>query len=257
MRQEFSDEELQGAGILSSEKTKSSTTQGTQSHRVDLTERLKLKPAFNNPASEERKPGEETDQEDTESSTGTKTQGAGKTSATFSDGKGEASEETQEGFEGFAKNIEDQLSSEDAIEIAEMIVSIGNIGRMVFLPGLYEGFMYPGQERNDIRDVVRRSIINKQTVPSIDPETGFNDYDKELYAKWPKLQAVIQNVSFTEPEIKTLAKYLARQIGEMTVSVWVNKHMWLLYWLYLETLHAKDIVGARAQGWFNKKFSGK
>jgi hypothetical protein len=250
MRESFSDEELGTPA-----NTNTSTTPGN--HRVDLSERLKLKPAFNNPSSEntESSTTKETDPEQTETTSGTDGAGASASSATFDDGGGAPDDEKK--FEDFADKIEDALSAEDAIEIAEMFVSIGNIGRMIFLPGLYEGFCYPGQERNDIRGVIAKSIENeKRSVAGnkVEPDEGFNDYEKRLFKKWPKFRASVENVSFTEPEIKTFAKYLAREIGEMTVTVWVRKHMWLLYWLYLETLHAKDIVGVRAQDWFSKKF---
>src|SRR5690606_31049949 len=115
--------------------------------------------------------------------------------------------------------------------------------------------MCPGQARHGIRDVIRRSIDNKKA--NKDPQEGFNDYDKELYAKWPLLQDSIQNVSFTEPEINTFAKYLARQIEDMTISVFVNKYMWVFYWLYLETKHSKGVIEGRAKGFIRRKFGIK
>jgi hypothetical protein len=165
--------------------------------------------------------------------------------------QGPQSENTDD-FEEFEEKVHKTLKDTDAVEIAEMIVSVGNIGRVVFMPGIYEGFMYPGQERNDIRDIMRRSYENEKN--NEEPDHGFNNYDKRLFNKWGKLQDSIQNISFTEPEIKTLAKYLARQIGEMSVAVWMEKYMWLLYWIYLETKHASPIIGGRSSDFFAKKF---
>lgn len=209
-----------------------------QKHVVSLKDRLKQSAALNKPVEEKKEPEQQAQQQ-----------------TTTEQPKPNAEEpkvEESATFDDFEKKVNEKLNETDAVEISEMIVQIGNIGRLFFIPGIYEGLMFPGQERNDIRDVVRRSIENeKQNKPQ---DEGFNNYDKRLFAKWPKLQGAIENVSYTEPEIKTLAKYVARQISDMTVSVWLHKHMWLLYLLYLESLHAKNIIGGRADDFFKKKF---
>lgn len=224
-----------------------SLQQGTyESRKVSLLDRLKgpdpVKPKNETPEGDtsdkdfkERKPDTETD-----AVPGSENNADGKAADTFED---------------FEEKVYNKLNDTDAIEIAEMIVQVGNIGRMVFIPGMYEGFMFPGQERNDVRDVVRRSIDNEQK--NLAADNGFNNYEKRLLGKWGKLQEAIQNVSYTEPEIKTFAKYLAREISDMTVSVWMQKHMWLLYWVYLESKHAKNIIGGRANDFFMKKFGNK
>lgn len=216
-----------------------------ESRRVSLLDRLTSSAKKSTPEPETKKPEVDTVIEEDNTSADDKGKSAGDSGS---------APKTESDFEEFENKVHEKLKETDAIEIAEMVVQVGNIGRMVFLPGMYEGFMYPGQERNDIRDVIRRSIENEKAGKARDD--GFNPYDKRLFAKWDKLQEAIQNVSFTEPEMKTFAKYLAREISDMTVSVWMQKHMWLLYWLYLESKHAKAIIGGRANDFFQKKFGG-
>ncbi len=236
---------------------------GTDTQFVDLSERLKKKVvAANEPAPEKN---EQTSATVEETAPGTEEKpGAdqGAAEACTATTPGSATFDGEDGFDKFAKAANEKFSEADAIEIAEMIVQFGNIGRIIFLPGIYEGLMYPGQERNDIRDVMRRSVENEKKVEGREATfeeitKGFNGYDLRLYAKWPLLRKASENVSFTEPEIKTFAKYLAREIGEMTVSVWMQKHMWLMYWLYLETKHASTIIQGKASDFMSKKFGLK
>lgn len=219
---------------------------GEQNHRISLADRLKQK-AFMQTESEKK----EEPEAQTETTTGSKEPGKKEVdgSGTFEDGGDENG-----GFEKFVEKVEEKLSQEDAMEVAEMLVQMGNIGRMFFLPNIYEGFMFPGQERIDVRAVTAKAVENEKENKA--PDEGFNNYEKRLYAKIPKLREAIENTSYTEPEIKTLAKYVAREIQDVGVSKWIHKHMWLLYLLYLETKHAKNVFQGRANDFFTKKFGG-
>ena len=81
-----------------------------------------------------------------------------------------------------------------------------------------------------------------------------NKYEKRLFAKWEALEKSVQGISYTEPEIKTFAKYLGRQIQDMGVGAFMGKYMWVFYLIYLEISHAQNIIGSRAGDFFLKKF---
>lgn len=150
-----------------------------------------------------------------------------------------------------AKRIE-ELVTENPEELAEILVELGNVARIIWGPGLYEGLMYPGQERNDVREVIRKSIINEKDNKT--PTEGFNNYEKRLYDKWPKLQEAIQNISFNDEQIKKLAKYIGQDIARVGVPQWVNNHRWVFYWIALEMSKSKNIIQGRAGDMFAKKF---
>lgn len=159
--------------------------------------------------------------------------------------------ETDDPEEEAARKIEEVLM-ENPEELAELLVELGNVVRIIFGPGIYEGLMYPGQERNDIRGVIAKSIANeKDNKP---PTEGMNNYEKRLYEKWPKLQESIQNISFTEEQVKKLAKYMGQDIARVGVPEWIDKHRWVLYWVSIELGKSRNIVQGRVSDAFAKKW---
>lgn len=222
-------------------------------YRVSLLERMQMPARTHHqeqtisPAENGAEPAPEQETEkpvtnNSESSEGTANQEA---SATFE-------EEPNDNFEDDAAKRIEELVTENPEELAEILVELGNVARIIWGPGLYEGLMYPGQERNDVREVIRKSIVNeKDNKP---PTEGFNNYEKRLYDKWPKLQEAIQNISFNDEQIKKLAKYIGQDIARVGVPQWVNNHRWVFYWIALEMSKSKNIIQGRAGDMFAKKF---
>jgi hypothetical protein len=214
-----------------------------EDYRVNLLERIQLKTRSHTAeASPEPEPPnpDGTEQANPEGPE-TKTEA----SATFDEAEPVDSDEQA------AEKIE-KLLVENPEELAELLVELGNVGRIIWGPGLYEGLMYPGQERNDIRDVVKKAIGNEKE--NKEATEGFNNYEKRLYDKWPKLQTSIQNISFTDEQIKKLAKYLGQDIARVGVPEFINNHRWILYWIGIELSKGKEIFQGRAGDMFAKKF---
>ena len=167
-------------------------------------------------------------------------------SATFEDGK------PADAFEEFKDGVGNMLEEADVQTIASILVQIGNVGRQFILPNMYETLMYPGTEKTDIRETMKKYYENLKA--NKDPEDGFNNYDKYLYAKWPKLRAAIENVSYTQTEIDKLAGMIARRIKDMTIAVWLVKYDWALYIVFLELVHGKNIIDQKGTDFFMSKF---
>ncbi|MCW5907318.1 MAG: hypothetical protein KIS94_05630 [Chitinophagales bacterium] len=219
-------------------------------YRVNLFDRIKTaarshQESNGTPADADPVPDETTAAEQTTAAA----EPATEPSATFEEEK--PNEQT---FDEFADAAQDKLEDfiENPEELSELVVELLNVGRIIWGPGLYEGLMFPGQERNDIREVVRKSIENEKQNKA--PNDGFNNYEKRLYEKWPLLQESIKNISFSDEEIKKMSKYLSRDIQRVGIAKWTSEHMWLLYWLFLEVKHAKSIISGRSADAFAKKW---
>lgn len=234
-------------GLASAGPEQSNTATPANNFHVDLTERLK-QPIKKSVADQpEQQPAEEEHtRSEAQQETTAPAGGSAGSSATF--------EDTEEEYQEFKAGIAGKLdgSVENPEEIAEILIGLGNMGRMMFGPGFYEGLMFPGQERNDIRGVIGKSIENEKA--NKDATDGMNNYEKRLYSKWPVLQEAIQNISFTDDEIKRFAKLMSRHIKDMGAVKWLAKYDWLLYWAFLEMKHAKGIINGRVTEAFNKKF---
>ena len=102
-----------------------------QKHVVSLKDRLKQPAALNSPP-EEKKASESTTQQPVNEE---KKPGA----------EGEPKVEESATFDDFEQKVNEKLNETDAIEISEMIVQIGNIGRLFFMPGIYEGQISKGR----------------------------------------------------------------------------------------------------------------
>ena len=253
MRESFSAKDL--GEVKQSETT---TPAGPQSHRIDLSERLKLKPAYNNPSSgktEDTIDPDDTDsnQEQPEPSTGTDKQKPGaEPSAEFTDGKGSIEDETADA-EDFINNIAQKLDETEAIELAGMLVTLFDGVRGMFGPSLYEGLNYPGQERNDIRGVIAKSIENEKANKA--PDDGFNNYEKRLYSKWPTYRKAVENIPYTEAQMKKLSELIGRKLKDKPISNMLHENMWLIYALSIEIGKASPIAGNRIQDVITKKFN--
>lgn len=155
--------------------------------------------------------------------------------------------------------IEDEVDKqvtkllEDPEGLANILITGGNIGRIMLLPNAYESLMFPANERNDIRDIVRRAAENEKQ--NKEPTDGFNNYEKRLYAKWPKLQESISNISYTDAEMKTLSRLLARRLKNMTISEKLEKYDIFLYLAVYELKHGMNIGTSRANDFISKKFN--
>lgn len=220
-------------------------TEGKE-YRVNLLERIKM-PTRSHATNEapEHEPTNPDDEKDNEDSEHKVTEEA---SATFEEDK---SGVHQDPDEAAAEKIE-KILVENPEELAELLVELGNAARLIFGPGFYEGMQYPGQERNDIREVVRKSIENEKA--NKEPTDGFNNYEKRLYKKWPRLQNSIQNIGFDDAQIKKFAKYLGSDIERVGVPEFISKHRWIVFWLGLELTKGRDIIKSRSEDVFEKKF---
>ncbi len=220
------------------------------SDRVDLFERLK-KPANRNTAAVETEtsttagddkaePGETSDKQPEGAPEEKKNP-----SATFDD---------TDDYDEFAKEVEGKLEDYigDPQEFAEMLVGIIDVGRVVALPYVYESLSFPGNERNDIHHIVAKAAANeKENKPATE---GFNNYEKRLYDKWPKVQKAIENLPYTEKNIALLSKIIARRMKGTTVQQWMVKYDWIIGFLFVEFTKARDIMGIKAKDFLHNKF---
>lgn len=220
--------------------------EGWKAHTINLAEHLKqtardntaggaTQPAAVQPGTEEKKEGTE--------------QPAAPGAGTFDDGK---PAEAEQGKSEFKKMVEGFENENDPKTLAKILVQLGNVGRIFFVPGMYFKLTYPGQEAYDLKNVIDKSVENEKQNKA--PDTGFNDYEKRLYHKLPKLRAAQENCSYTQPEIDELAGFLEREIARLTVAVWMARYMWIIYILYLEAKHAQPLIEQKGADFFNSKF---
>lgn len=166
------------------------------------------------------------------------------------EGDEESSVDYDEFKDGFRKKVEDFIENPE--EVAEMGLGLLDVGRQFIWPMWYRTLMFPGAEAYDIGPIIAKSIQNEKDNKA--PDDGFNNYEKRLYAKWPKLNESIQDIPFTKEQIQRLARMLAKRIQKVTVAAWMEDYDWLIYWGFIEFYKARNIFGARAQDFVSNKF---
>jgi hypothetical protein len=225
----------------------------TQTHRVDLSARLKLSTEVPGNEPEPVKPAEQQQADATEQpKAATEPKQEGATTEPGAEQSPPPTAEFGDDFDKFKDNAGKKLEQfvENPEEFATMLIRFGNIGRMFFLPGIYEGIMFPKEERDDVRAMLeKRKEAEKQ---NLEPE--FNKYELRLLDKWNKLEDAKLQLSYTEDEIKWLGKIIAKRIKDVTIAVWLEKYDWLIALAYLEFKHGQMIVQARAGDYISKKF---
>lgn len=232
----------------------------TNDHRVDLSKLLATPVKVSSEAgAKEQSPDDEREQPHTKTSTtkdGDGEEQPGKDPDVEDVDTEEVIDDDAE-FDTTTDNLEDTLGGflDNPQEAAELGVNIFNSLRTIFMPGIQESLAFPGNERNDIRHIVAKAAENeKLNKPAMD---GFNDYERRLYEKWPKVQKDIQNISYTQQEIKWFSKRIAKKIATMPTAVIMEKYGILFSFLYLELKHNQNIAAVKVQDMVHKKFGGK
>lgn len=159
-------------------------------------------------------------------------------------------------FEDTKQIVEKKLGEfvENPEEVAMMMVRYYNIGRTFILPTLYTKILFPGQELDDVKAVAEKAIENEKKE-GVKVTEGFNPYEKRLYAKWQKRDTAMQNLSFSDEDIKWLAKILAKRVKDVGVAAWMEKYDWIIALGYLELKYAAPVIAVRVNDSFEKKFA--
>lgn len=242
--------------VTATEVAKATGTNGpvtsAANYEIDLAERLKtplhinVKEPAAEPETKAEQPAPETQNPAPKPEMKAELGGA---SATFED-------EPKDGYEEFKDGIAQKLNQhvENPEELAETLIEIGNVGRIIWLPGLYENLMFPGVEKSDVRGVMDKVRENEKQNRAAEHE--LNNYEKRLYGKYLKLSEATENVSYTREQIKRLAVMLAKHIQDTSVAVWLAKYDWILYLAFLEISKARAIISSRSSDMFLSKFTG-
>lgn len=157
-------------------------------------------------------------------------------------------------FEEFEQQTEKKLKDfvENPEEVALMMARYYNIGRSFIAPMLYTKLIFPGRESEDVKLVADKAIENEKKEGTAVTE-GFNPYEKRLFAKWQKREQLMPGTSFSEEDIKFLARSFAKYVGEMGVAVWMEKYSWLVALVFLELKYAAPFIALRVSDSFEKK----
>jgi len=229
---------------VNNETSQNGTGDSWRDHTMDLSEHLR-KEARDNTAGG----GEENNAPPLVEEKKEHTAPAAAAAGAFDDGRPE--QRAEEKFDEFVKGLEET----DAVTLANILVQIFNVGRVFLVPNMYFNLTYSGQERFDIRGIMDKAAANEKK--NLKPEDGFNDYEKRLYSKLPKLREAMENSSYTNQEIDLVSGLLARRIQEMTVAVFLARYMWILAIAQIEISKGKFIIEQKGNDFFNNKLGLK